>query len=93
MKNLAFFCLLSLAIVYAAIEPSSISVVSSYKQGRIRFEVTGVNKEDLSGSQMIVARDDEPSMNSVFKNGGYEVSTVLPVGITEFDVRVSDFSS
>lgn len=88
MKSAIVFSLFLLACVYSAADASSVSVSSSYKQGHVRFEVLGKNREPLTGLQVIVSKEDEPSMNAVYRNGAYEVETQLPVGIAEFNLRV-----
>ena len=88
MKGAIVISLFVLALVQSSVDASSVSVSSSYKEGTARFEVVGRNKEALPGLQVIVSKEDEPSVNAVFRNGAYEVDTQLPVGIADFNVRV-----
>ena len=88
MNRIVLVSLFLFAIVYSAVETSSVSVNASYKQGHVRFEVVDSNKESLSGLQVVVSKGDEPSMNAVFRNGAYEVDTAIPTGITDFNLRV-----
>ena len=65
-----------------------IAVHPTYFQGHVRFEVVDSNNEKVPGLQVVASRDDDSSMNALYRNGAYEIDTELPSGISTFNLRV-----
>lgn len=81
-----FFLLLS--VVFGGITEGMIAVHPTYFQGHVCFEVVDSNNEKVTGLQVVASRDDDSSMNALYRNGAYEIDTELPSGISTFNLLV-----